>query len=73
MNVGDLISIDELEREHISQVIAKTKNLGEASRVLGIDPATLYRKRRRWHMNKKGHESGDTESAEQPDAHHHVS
>ena len=54
MNVGDLISIDELEREHIRQVISKTKNLGEAARVLGIDVATLYRKRKRWGMAKDG-------------------
>jgi hypothetical protein len=54
MNVGDLISLEELEREHIRQVIAKTKNLGEASRVLGIDAATLYRKRKRWRMAKDG-------------------
>ena len=54
MNVGDLISLDELEREHIRQVIAKTKNLGEAARVLGIDAATLYRKRKRWRMGKDG-------------------
>lgn len=70
--------MDELEREHISQVIAKTKNLGEAARVLGIDPATLYRKRRRWQMDKKGHASNlaeptEPESKEQADAHHHVS
>jgi NtrC-family two-component system response regulator AlgB len=52
MNVGDLVSIDELEREHIRQVIAKTKNLGEAARVLGIDAATLYRKRKRWKLDE---------------------
>ena len=57
MNVGDLISLDELEREHIRQVIAKTKNLGEAARVLGIDAATLYRKRKRWGMSKDGSEA----------------
>jgi DNA-binding NtrC family response regulator len=52
MNVGDLISVDELEREHIRIVISKTKNLGEAARILGIDAATLYRKRKRWGMGK---------------------
>lgn len=56
MNVGDLVSLDELEREHIRQVISKTKNLGEAARVLGIDAATLYRKRKRWGMAKDGTE-----------------
>jgi ActR/RegA family two-component response regulator len=77
MNVGDLISIDELEREHVSQVIAKTTNLGEAARVLGIDPATLYRKRKRWQMDKKGNADGlssaDGEQPEQVEEHHPVS
>jgi DNA-binding NtrC family response regulator len=58
MNVGDLVSVDELEREHIRQVIGKTKNLGEAARVLGIDAATLYRKRKRWKLD-----SGEGEAA----------
>ena len=57
MNVGDLISVDELEREHIRLVISKTKNLGEAARVLGIDAATLYRKRKRWGMGKDREET----------------
>lgn len=59
MNVGDLISIDELEREHIRLVISKTKNLGEAARVLGIDAATLYRKRKRWGMGKDREDQAD--------------
>ncbi|HMJ91046.1 MAG TPA: helix-turn-helix domain-containing protein [Candidatus Acidoferrum sp.] len=54
MNVGDLVSVEELEREHIRQVMAKTKNLGEAARVLGIDAATLYRKRKRWRLDESG-------------------
>ena len=71
MNVGDLISIDELEREHIRQVISKTRNLGEAARILGIDAATLYRKRKRWGMGKDG---GEPESApaEEPQGSHHA-
>ena len=52
MNVGDLVSVEELEREHIRLVMSKTKNLGEAARVLGIDAATLYRKRKRWGLDK---------------------
>ncbi len=48
INIGDLVSVDELEREHARLVMEKTKDLAEAARVLGIDSATLYRKRKRW-------------------------
>jgi NtrC-family two-component system response regulator AlgB len=43
--VGARVTLDELEAEHIRRVIAATRNLDEAARTLGIDPATLYRKR----------------------------
>jgi NtrC-family two-component system response regulator AlgB len=45
---GALISIESLEQEHIRRVIARTATLEEAALVLGIDVATLYRKRKRW-------------------------
>jgi two-component system, NtrC family, response regulator AlgB len=45
--VGARVSIDELEAEHIRRVLAASKNLDEAARTLGIDPATLYRKRQK--------------------------
>jgi two-component system, NtrC family, response regulator AlgB len=54
MNIGDLVTIDELEREHIIQVLRKVSDLGEAARVLGIDPATLYRKRKRLGIYERG-------------------
>jgi two-component system, NtrC family, response regulator AlgB len=60
MNVGDLVSVEELEREHIRLVINKTKNLGEAARVLGIDAATLYRKRKRWGLDKDAGDASGT-------------
>lgn len=44
---GALISLEELESAHIKRVLAKTSNLDEAASVLGIDPATLYRKRKK--------------------------
>ncbi|HZZ18599.1 MAG TPA: sigma-54 dependent transcriptional regulator [Opitutaceae bacterium] len=43
--VGSRVSIDELESEHIRRILASSRNLDEAARTLGIDPATLYRKR----------------------------
>jgi len=47
VNVGARVTIDELEAEHIRRVLATTRNLDEAARTLGIDPATLYRKRQK--------------------------
>jgi NtrC-family two-component system response regulator AlgB len=43
--VGARVSIEELEAEHIRRILASSRNLDEAARTLGIDPATLYRKR----------------------------
>src|SRR6266850_3824361 len=46
--VGDLISLDQLEEARIRRVLAATKSLDEAAQVLGIDSATLYRKRKKY-------------------------
>jgi DNA-binding NtrC family response regulator len=43
-----LVSLEELERRHIVRVLAATKDYEEAARTLGIDPATLWRKRKRY-------------------------
>ncbi len=43
--VGSRATLDELEAEHIRRILATARNLDEAAQVLGIDPATLYRKR----------------------------
>ncbi len=66
MNIGDLVSIEDLEREHIRLVIGKTKNLGEASRVLGIDAATLYRKRKRWKLDASPSDGANPTHANAP-------
>ncbi len=47
MRLGGKFTLDEIEREHIQRVVANTRTLDEAASVLGIDPATLYRKRRK--------------------------
>lgn len=44
---GALISLEDLEAAHIKRVVAKTNSLETAASVLGIDPATLYRKRKK--------------------------
>jgi NtrC-family two-component system response regulator AlgB len=45
--VGALISMEQLEGAHIRKVLERTSNLAEAAQVLGIDQATLYRKRKK--------------------------
>jgi two-component system, NtrC family, response regulator AlgB len=45
--VGSRVTIDALEAEHIRRVLGLSRNLEEAARTLGIDPATLYRKRQK--------------------------
>jgi NtrC-family two-component system response regulator AlgB len=45
---GALISLDQLEELHIRRVLAATKSLDEAAEVLGIDAATLWRRRKKY-------------------------
>jgi two-component system, NtrC family, response regulator AlgB len=47
ITVGARVTIDALEAEHIRRILAISRNLEEAARTLGIDPATLYRKRQK--------------------------
>jgi NtrC-family two-component system response regulator AlgB len=51
--VGSLVSLELLEDLHIRRVIENTANLTEASAVLGIDQATLYRKRKKMALHGK--------------------
>jgi NtrC-family two-component system response regulator AlgB len=48
LEVGGAVTLEQLEVEHIRRVLAGTATLEEAAAVLGIDPATLYRKRKRY-------------------------
>jgi NtrC-family two-component system response regulator AlgB len=41
-------TLDQAEAEHIRRVLASTATIEEAAAVLGIDPSTLYRKRKRY-------------------------
>ncbi|HEY5909740.1 MAG TPA: sigma-54 dependent transcriptional regulator [Verrucomicrobiae bacterium] len=47
LQVGARVSLEELENQHISRVIEQAPTLEEAARILGIDPATLYRRRKK--------------------------
>jgi NtrC-family two-component system response regulator AlgB len=46
--LGDLVSLEQIEEEHIRRVLACTKSLDEAARTLGIDQATLWRRRKKY-------------------------
>ena len=48
--VGTLVSLEKIEEEHIRRVLAATKSLQEAAEVLGIDQATLWRRRKQYGM-----------------------
>ena len=47
LEVGSMVSMEKLEEAHLRKVLERTSNLAEAAEVLGIDQATLYRKRKR--------------------------
>lgn len=42
------LSLEELERQHIEQALAEAETLEEAAARLGINPTTLWRKRKRY-------------------------
>jgi NtrC-family two-component system response regulator AlgB len=44
--VGDRVSLEKIEEEHIRRVLSNVKSLQEAAEVLGIDQATLWRRRK---------------------------
>ncbi len=48
LRVGDLVSLEKIEERHIRQVLAATKSFDEAARVLGLDPVTLWRRRKKY-------------------------
>jgi NtrC-family two-component system response regulator AlgB len=50
IEVGARVTLDQLEGEHIRRVLANTSTIEEAAEVLGIDPSTLYRKRKRFNL-----------------------
>jgi NtrC-family two-component system response regulator AlgB len=47
-SLGDDVSIEAIEREHIARVVARAPSFEAAARVLGIDVTTLQRKRKRY-------------------------
>ncbi len=48
---GGAVSLEEVERRHVRAVLAGSATLEEAASRLGINPTTLWRKRRRWGLD----------------------
>ncbi len=48
IQVGAEVSLDQLEEAHIRQILASQHSLETADRILGIDAATLWRKRKKY-------------------------
>ena len=46
--VAEPLSLDEVESQHIRRVLAAAATMEEAAQRLGIDPSTLYRKRKKY-------------------------
>jgi two-component system, NtrC family, response regulator AlgB len=45
--IGGPATLTELENEHIRRVLANSRTIEEAAHTLGIDPATLYRRKKK--------------------------
>ena len=46
MKIGDMVSLATIEEQHIRRVMANSPSLQDAADVLGIDQATLWRRRK---------------------------
>jgi NtrC-family two-component system response regulator AlgB len=46
VEVGGPLTLEQLEVEHLRRVLARAPSLDAAARTLGVDPSTLYRKRK---------------------------
>ncbi len=44
-------SLADIEKQHLQNVMLHTRSLEEASKILGIDPATLWRKRKKYQLD----------------------
>jgi NtrC-family two-component system response regulator AlgB len=50
VSIGEEFTLDQLEAAHIRKILERAPSLDSAAKTLGIDPATLYRKRKRMQL-----------------------
>jgi NtrC-family two-component system response regulator AlgB len=48
VELGGAVTLDQIEAEHIRRLLAVTATVDETAAILGVDPSTLYRKRKRY-------------------------
>lgn len=48
LELGGAVNLEQIEAEHIRRILATTPTMDQAAATLGIDPSTLYRKRKRY-------------------------
>ena len=48
--IGDPVALEVVEEMHIRRVVESTESFDEAATILKIDPATLWRKRKRYNF-----------------------
>jgi NtrC-family two-component system response regulator AlgB len=65
-SVGAMVSLEKLEELHIHKVLERIPNLGEAATILGIDQATLYRKRKKFGLARHRDEPEGSQTGEDP-------
>jgi two-component system, NtrC family, response regulator AlgB len=49
-NIGESFTLEKIEEQHIRRILATTKSLQEAADILGIDQATLWRRRKKYEI-----------------------
>jgi NtrC-family two-component system response regulator AlgB len=49
-SLDELQTLEEIEKLHIKKVLQIADDLNQAAQILGIDPATLWRKRKRYNL-----------------------
>ncbi|MEZ6143012.1 MAG: sigma-54 dependent transcriptional regulator [Zavarzinella sp.] len=50
LQIGSNASLEEIEREHIARIIARSDSFDAAAKLLGIDITTLQRKRKKYNL-----------------------
>ena len=64
---GTMASLEEVERRHVSAVLAHTGgNVSQSARILGIDRVTLYNKMKKWGLRRDGEEDPTVKHGEPP-------
>ena len=59
MEVGGAVTLADLADEHTRRVLARSARLEDAAEILGIDVATLYRRRRKWQQDSSEQKPAD--------------